>query len=329
MQYLKLSAYLLGLALLTACGGQEQQTETTEQEAVSNSSSEKTEKKEQVPRAISLMKGRCFTCHSPRGEQGNRMAPPMIAVKRHYMEGDPSKEEFVSSFVAFTLNPSEEKSKMPGAVERFGLMSNMGFSEGQVRAIAEYLYDNDIQKPDWFEAHYQEEHGEDQASGEVNYLEKGRDLALSTKAVLGKNLMGAIKSRGTVHAVKFCNTRAYPLTDSMATTLKAHIKRVSDEPRNPENKASEQELKHIREMKKALAEGKQPKPVLNDQKDQVTGYYPITTNAMCLQCHGEKGKEIQPKVAQAIDQKYPEDQAKGYGLKQLRGMWVVRMDKSE
>ena len=29
-------------------------------------------------------------------------------------------------------------------------------------------------------------------------------------AVLGKNLMGAIQNKGTLHALKFCNEQAYP-----------------------------------------------------------------------------------------------------------------------
>ena len=37
-------------------------------------------------KAVELMKQQCFSCHSPRGGEHNRVAPPMIAIKRHYLE---------------------------------------------------------------------------------------------------------------------------------------------------------------------------------------------------------------------------------------------------
>ncbi len=69
-------------------------------------------------------------------------------------------------------------------------------------------------------------------------IEVGKSIALKTKAVLGKNLLTAINSQGTEHAVSFCATQAIPLTDSTAIALNAKIKRVSDKVRNPYNKAN-------------------------------------------------------------------------------------------
>lgn len=311
--------------LLASCGSKEQETEEveiTEQEATANSSSDAVQK---IPNAVGLMKGNCFTCHVPRGSESARNAPPMYAVKKHYMEGDPTKEEFVSSMLGFLQNPTEEKSKMPGAVEKFGLMPNMGYSEKQIKTIATYLYDNSLEKPDWFDKHYEKEHGKQgQAKG---YKAQGKEFALQTKAILGKNLMGAIKDKGTLHALEFCNTRAYPLTDSMATALQAHIKRVSDQPRNPKNEANEVEMGYIQQMKEAIAQGGSPQAYIQKNADQVTGYYPIMTNGMCLQCHGDNKQAIKPEVSEKIAQLYPNDKATGYAANQLRGIWVVEMNK--
>ena len=76
-------------------------------------------------------------------------------------------------------------------------------------------------------------------------LEKGKMYAQTTQKVLGKNLMLNIQKNGPLGAVAFCNEKAYPLTDSMAIVHNAKIKRVSDKPRNQNNKASKKELEYI------------------------------------------------------------------------------------
>ena len=66
---------------------------------------------------------------------------------------------------------------------------------------------------------------------------------------------------------------------------------------------------------------------LVDAETMVTGYYPITTNGMCLQCHGEKGTDVAPTTLTVLEALYPEDQATGYAADELRGVWVVEMPK--
>ena len=57
------------------------------------------------------------------------------------------------------------------------------------------------------------------------------------------------------------------------------------------------------------------------------GYYPIITNQSCLQCHGNTKKDIKPKVLEKIDLLYPKDLAINYKNNELRGIWVIEMDK--
>ncbi|MDX1903991.1 MAG: hypothetical protein SFU27_07520 [Thermonemataceae bacterium] len=105
-----------------------------------------------------LLEKNCYTCHSPKTPMDSRIAPPMVAVKKHYINSKTTKEVFVKEFVNFASNPSKEKSKMPGAVQKFGLMPKMVFAVEDLKKIAVYIYDNDIESPEWFEKHYQEEH---------------------------------------------------------------------------------------------------------------------------------------------------------------------------
>ena len=48
---------------------------------------------------------------------------------------------------------------------------------------------------------------------------------------------------------------------------------------------------------------------------------------MRLQCHGSNGNNISGDTAAALHALYPGDQARGYGLNELRGAFVVSMDK--
>jgi len=161
----------------------------------------------------------------------------------------------------------------------------------------------------------------------INYLEEGLKYAMGTKAILGKNLMGTIQAKGTDGAVEFCNVNALPLTDSMSVVFNAKIKRVSDQPRNPLNEANAEELAFIEELKLKIAKGEELTPKLIEHDDKMIGYYAIETIGMCLQCHGTVGTSIQSSTVAIINEKYPSDKATGYLENQIRGIWVVEMDK--
>ena len=48
---------------------------------------------------------------------------------------------------------------------------------------------------------------------------------------------------------------------------------------------------------------------------------------MCLQCHGNKENDISTGTLTKINTLYPKDKAIGYGINQVRGLWVVEMIK--
>jgi hypothetical protein len=127
--------------------------------------------------------------------------------------------------------------------------------------------------------------------------------------------------------VAFCNTQALPITQAMSEKLGMDVSRVSDQPRNPANTANDEELAIIASFKEALALGQQPAPAMREHDETVTGYYPIVTNGMCLKCHGVEGVDISSATQAVIDKEYPQDQATGYGERELRGLFVVKMDR--
>jgi len=295
-----------------------------------------------------LMETNCYICHSPTANHDDRIGPPMIAIKKHYINKNTSKEEFVESMQAWIKNPNEGDAKMRGAVKRFGVMPKQHFPEETIAQIADYMYDFEIEEPEWFEDHFNEEKGNHKEKGQgkgnskkqgmqkrqaqinfedLPYGERGLKYALTTKAVLGKNLMGTIQKKGTLEALVFCNERAYPLTDSMVVVHNATIKRVTDKPRNPNNKANTQELEYIKTFKQIIANNEEAKPIVKKSDKKVKVYYPITTNTMCLQCHGKPNDAIERSTFTKIISLYPNDKAIGYDVNEVRGIWSITFDK--
>ena len=163
---------------------------------------------------------------------------------------------------------------------------------------------------------------------DINYKDAGKQLAIQTKSSLAYYLISSISEKGSEGAVEFCNIKAIPITDSMSVLLGAKIKRVSDLPRNPANKANESELAYIKKWKESKGNGEQKQPIVSEINGKMVGYYPIVTNQMCLQCHGQANKDINDATLNKINKLYPNDQATGYLENELRGIFVVEMNKN-
>lgn len=316
--------------------------------------SEKTIEPTQIHPGKKLMETNCYVCHSPSATMEDRIGPPMIAIKKHYISEETTKEQFTEAMQTWIKNPIEENAKMYGAVKNFGVMPKQPYPEETINLIAEYMYEYAIEQPEWFEEHFKEKKGKHNGNGNgqgkgkgkgkgkglemhkqqaeasfntLPYDERGLQYALTTKAVLGKNLMGTIQKKGTLEALSFCNERAYPLTDSMSVVHNAIITRVSDKPRNPKNQANKEELTYIEAFKKDLKNTIEPKPIVTERNNKVQVYYPITTNTMCLQCHGQPTKNIEPTTLKKLALLYPNDKAIGYDINEVRGIWSITFDK--
>ncbi|SDS24560.1 Protein of unknown function [Formosa sp. Hel1_31_208] len=332
--------FILGLMTITLVFSCNQTNKNTSYSAVDTMNNESTHPGKK------LMETHCYVCHSPSASHDDRIAPPMIAVKKHYLKDGMSKEEFINDMQFWINNPTEDNVKMFGAVRRFGLMPKQVFPEETIKHISDYIYDNDIEQPGWFKEHFKSEKGKHNGKGQghgkaermrkkqvqndVNSItneERGLHYALTTKAVLGKNLMRTLQLKGTSAALEFCNTRAYPLTDSMALVHNASIKRVTDKPRNPNNLASSSELSHIKRFKKQLNANLEIEPIVTETNEKVHVYYPIITNEMCLQCHGTPNQGIKKETLNKLVQLYPNDKATGYTINELRGIWSITFDK--
>ena len=273
--------------------------------------------------ALALIDSKCFLCHNPNLNADARLAPPLSEIRTLYYRDDMSRGEFIASIANFVNEPSKDIALMSDAVSKYGVMPKQHYETSDLQIISGYMYDNDLSSDAWYKM-WDSRHAKTSAS---DYLKQGKEIALATKSVLGQNLMQAIQKGGVMNALEFCTVQAIPLTDSMSMVLNAKVKRVSDKPRNPMNAASKEELQIMDHYSVQMKNKKTIQPEVKTYDDYVVGYYPIETNSMCLQCHGKVGKDVDLQTDKMIKKYYPNDKATGYASNELRGLFIVEMQK--
>lgn len=160
------------------------------------------------------------------------------------------------------------------------------------------------------------------------FTETGKMIAQSTFIELSGNLKKALKEGGVKEAAEYCNIVAMPLTDSLSGIHNASIKRTSLKLRNPENKATAEELKILNEYESLFAGQQALKPMVKSlDLDYVQFYAPIMTKQLCLSCHGTIGEELTAENYAILKELYPEDKATGYAENDFRGMWSIKIKK--
>lgn len=109
---------------------------------------------------IALFQEHCATCHVKQPDSP-RQAPPIFAVKNHYLPTYADKASFTKAVAAWLKAPAKERSLMPGAIRRFELMPPVEVSDADARKIAEFIYDAKFDVPGWYRQHYRQQHGKD------------------------------------------------------------------------------------------------------------------------------------------------------------------------
>jgi len=156
-------------------------------------------------------------------------------------------------------------------------------------------------------------------------IQLGKSIAAETFSLLSSNLQTAIQQDGVSNALPFCSLAASPLTASMAGKHGVTIRRITHKPRNPAGRADITELAILNHFEAALTNTNSPPPlVTNFTASTATFFAPIIlNNELCLKCHGEPGKDISSENVALIAHLYPQDEATGFKLGQLRGAWRI------
>lgn len=151
---------------------------------------------------------------------------------------------------------------------------------------------------------------------------KGDSIIKKTFDTLRSALTGNIAKNGIAKTVEYCNVNAYPLTAVYAGNG-ISVRRSSKKVRNPENNPDSLELTVLNQFESTIAAGDSLKNVVLHSNGSYHYFKPILLQSMCMNCHGEPGKNIPRDVMKVIREKYPSDKAVGYTDGQLRGLWHV------
>jgi hypothetical protein len=150
-------------------------------------------------------------------------------------------------------------------------------------------------------------------------------IAKEAFSELSSNLLAAITRSGLNEALPYCSDKAIPITKAVATRNGVRLNRVTHEARNPANKATDTELAVIRQFQAEFVAKQLPAAtVLTNANQAAAVYVPIViSNPLCLMCHGKPGTEVSAELQSTIHRLYPDDQATGFALGDLRGEWRV------
>jgi len=144
------------------------------------------------------------------------------------------------------------------------------------------------------------------------------DRALAAKNTLATRLMKrlgeALSSGGPSEAIAVCKTEAPAMTESVGETA-VRIGRTSFALRNPANTPPD--------WAAALVAERVAEPVYQQHDDgTLAALLPIRMQALCTTCHGPAAT-IAPEVRQQLQRLYPNDEATGFKVDELRGyFWV-------
>ena len=107
-----------------------------------------------------LLKTQCFICHSITSASHDEIiAPPMAAIKMRYSRTYRSKESFVEAVSNWAIDPKLENGLMRGAIKQFNIMPKQDFKKKDLEKISSYMYENELEAPEWFAEHEKEMHG--------------------------------------------------------------------------------------------------------------------------------------------------------------------------
>lgn len=150
---------------------------------------------------------------------------------------------------------------------------------------------------------------------QLKQLERAQEAQKYLGTILVHKVSTTANEKGFPAAIDVCKTEAKTMTASVSAQKGVRIGRTSDKLRNSDNVAPSW---------MALVTGnRNEKPkVLTGPKGELGWAVPIRANDLCLNCHGTPDK-LHRGVAEALAEKYPQDQAVGYNPGDLRGwFWV-------
>jgi hypothetical protein len=144
---------------------------------------------------------------------------------------------------------------------------------------------------------------------------------------LKKELMGGMKQGGPEAAVRVCNAKAPSIADSLSQRTGWEVGRTSLKVRNQGNAPDDWERTVLESFEKSKRDGTNPATLEHFEVVETDGerYFrymkAIPTGEVCLVCHGEA---IAEPIAEVLAEHYPQDEARGFKVGDIRGAFTIR-----
>jgi len=141
------------------------------------------------------------------------------------------------------------------------------------------------------------------------------------------SLVAAMKSGGPIEAITVCNQVAPAIAAGLSEKYGMDIARTSLKVRNPNNVADAWENDILQQFEARKEQGEGVKTLFVSESITQAGNHEmrmmkaIPTGKVCLTCHGSN---IEPSIQKSINELYPNDQATGFKLGDIRGAFTIR-----
>jgi hypothetical protein len=156
--------------------------------------------------------------------------------------------------------------------------------------------------------------------------DQARDLIKAFATRLQGELKGALQEGGPTAAVRVCKEEAPAIAASLSEQSGWQVGRTSLKTRNPDNAPDAWEREVLEQFDDRKAAG-QPVAgmthaavVEQDGGKRYRFMQAIPTGDVCLACHGS---DLSSDLVEALDKAYPEDQARGFALGDIRGAFTL------
>lgn len=160
-------------------------------------------------------------------------------------------------------------------------------------------------------------------------VEEARALTERFGAELKRTLLAAVEEGGPPNAIDVCRTKAPSIAESMSTDGWT-IGRTAPRVRNTGNAANSWQRRGLEQLQQRLAseDGADPNALEWHEVVEADGartlHYmrAIPMGGLCLGCHGP-ADGLDAAVKEQLATLYPDDQATGFAVGELRGAFVV------
>lgn len=158
-------------------------------------------------------------------------------------------------------------------------------------------------------------------------INEGKGIIKAFMGDLKGELQKGMKQGGPLQTIEVCNTLAPQLAEAHSQMSGWQVGRTSLKLRNAKNAPDAWERAVLNEFERRKAAGEDPMRLVKAEVVEEGGrkmfrmMKAIPTAEVCTKCHGS---EIAEPVASKLDELYPEDQARGFKVGDLRGAFTLK-----